>query len=176
MSLTKEFRFSLSNNQWLGEPDLRYQMQGRLVLVHLMCRDMAPISRESFHAVDNEAGNKHFILYRRRMSILINSRTTESPLIYHSIRLRQPVRRFANERQRPHNAERIESNWIMRRALGIPIRREMGGRLQRNGNAIYWNLFRFRSSGNQAEENHTEFILAVCRLSRCRHTNEAHKQ
>ncbi|KAL9699084.1 hypothetical protein quinque_002525 [Culex quinquefasciatus] len=28
--------------QWLGEPDLRQRMQGRLVLVHLMCRDMTP--------------------------------------------------------------------------------------------------------------------------------------
>lgn len=27
--------------QWLGEADLRHKMQGRLVLVHLMCRDMA---------------------------------------------------------------------------------------------------------------------------------------
>lgn len=26
--------------QWLGEADLRHKMQGRLVLVHLMCRDM----------------------------------------------------------------------------------------------------------------------------------------
>ncbi|XP_055620386.1 uncharacterized protein LOC129764862 [Toxorhynchites rutilus septentrionalis] len=28
--------------QWLGEPDLRQRMQGRLILVHLMCRDMTP--------------------------------------------------------------------------------------------------------------------------------------
>ncbi|XP_050093942.1 uncharacterized protein LOC126576679 [Anopheles aquasalis] len=28
--------------QWLGEPELRQRMQGRLVLVHLMCRDMTP--------------------------------------------------------------------------------------------------------------------------------------
>ncbi|XP_055608316.1 uncharacterized protein LOC129755719 [Uranotaenia lowii] len=28
--------------QWLGEPDLRQRMQGRLILVHLMCRDMSP--------------------------------------------------------------------------------------------------------------------------------------
>lgn len=33
--------FSHSNHQWLGEPDLRYKMQGRMILVHLMCRDMA---------------------------------------------------------------------------------------------------------------------------------------
>ncbi|XP_055379410.1 putative uncharacterized protein DDB_G0282133 [Condylostylus longicornis] len=26
--------------QWLGEPELRHKMQGRLVLIHLMCRDM----------------------------------------------------------------------------------------------------------------------------------------
>ncbi|XP_063698253.1 uncharacterized protein LOC134829185 [Culicoides brevitarsis] len=26
--------------QWLGEPDLRYRMQGRLIVVHLACRDM----------------------------------------------------------------------------------------------------------------------------------------
>lgn len=33
--------------QWLGESDLRYKMQGRLILVHLMCRDMAaPSSAE----------------------------------------------------------------------------------------------------------------------------------
>lgn len=29
--------------QWLGETDLRHRMQGRLILVHLMCRDMAPV-------------------------------------------------------------------------------------------------------------------------------------
>lgn len=28
--------------QWLGEADLRFKMQGRLILVHLMCRDMTP--------------------------------------------------------------------------------------------------------------------------------------
>ncbi|XP_053686895.1 uncharacterized protein LOC128736437 [Sabethes cyaneus] len=28
--------------QWLGETDLRQRMQGRLILVHLMCRDMTP--------------------------------------------------------------------------------------------------------------------------------------
>ncbi|CAD7077306.1 unnamed protein product [Hermetia illucens] len=27
--------------QWLGESDLRHKMQGRLILVHMMCRDMA---------------------------------------------------------------------------------------------------------------------------------------
>ncbi|XP_053965992.1 uncharacterized protein LOC128868192 [Anastrepha ludens] len=26
--------------QWLGEPDLRHKMQGRLIVVHLVCRDM----------------------------------------------------------------------------------------------------------------------------------------
>lgn len=48
--------FFFRSLQWLGEPDLRFQMQGRLVLVHLMCRDMAPISRDSLLTVDNEAG------------------------------------------------------------------------------------------------------------------------
>ncbi|GAB0097709.1 uncharacterized protein DMENIID0001_133750 [Sergentomyia squamirostris] len=28
--------------QWVGEADLRYRMQGRLILVHLLCRDMTP--------------------------------------------------------------------------------------------------------------------------------------
>ncbi|KAL9914095.1 shavenoid isoform 1-T7 [Glossina fuscipes fuscipes] len=27
--------------QWLGEPDLRHKMQGRLIVVHLVCRDMS---------------------------------------------------------------------------------------------------------------------------------------
>uniref|UniRef100_A0A1B0D048 Uncharacterized protein n=1 Tax=Phlebotomus papatasi TaxID=29031 RepID=A0A1B0D048_PHLPP len=28
--------------QWVGEAELRYRMQGRLILVHLLCRDMTP--------------------------------------------------------------------------------------------------------------------------------------
>ncbi|XP_037034695.1 uncharacterized protein LOC119073375 isoform X2 [Bradysia coprophila] len=33
--------------QWLGDSDLRHRMQGRLILVHLMCRDMAPFQAEN---------------------------------------------------------------------------------------------------------------------------------
>uniref|UniRef100_A0A1B0GKH4 Putative conserved plasma membrane protein n=1 Tax=Lutzomyia longipalpis TaxID=7200 RepID=A0A1B0GKH4_LUTLO len=29
--------------QWVGEADLRHRMQGRLILVHLLCRDMTPL-------------------------------------------------------------------------------------------------------------------------------------
>lgn len=44
--------------QWLGEPDLRYKMQGRLILVHLMCRDMATTVSKMLHpaAVDGSVG------------------------------------------------------------------------------------------------------------------------
>lgn len=38
--------------QWLGESDLRFKMQGRLILVHLMCRDMAA-SRQSIDTIIN---------------------------------------------------------------------------------------------------------------------------
>ncbi|KAJ6644246.1 hypothetical protein Bhyg_09213 [Pseudolycoriella hygida] len=33
--------------QWLGDSELRHRMQGRLILVHLMCRDMAPFQTEN---------------------------------------------------------------------------------------------------------------------------------
>lgn len=47
--------------QWLGESDLRFKMQGRLVIVHLICRDIAlPQSSESL--IDIGAAGK-FNLY-----------------------------------------------------------------------------------------------------------------
>lgn len=52
------FSFFL-NLQWLGESDLRFKMQGRLILVHLMCRDMAASqSIDSIIGLENDiAGN-----------------------------------------------------------------------------------------------------------------------
>lgn len=45
--------------QWLGESDLRFKMQGRLILVHLMCRDMAaPQSLEKIIGIDNDITGK----------------------------------------------------------------------------------------------------------------------
>lgn len=45
--------------QWMGEPDLRSKMQGRLILVHLMCRDMAaPQSIETIIGIDNDITGK----------------------------------------------------------------------------------------------------------------------
>ncbi|XP_049292345.1 uncharacterized protein LOC125768558 [Anopheles funestus] len=50
--------------QWLGEPELRQRMQGRLVLVHLMCRDMTPRllledSRAALHHDDMQMPNQN---------------------------------------------------------------------------------------------------------------------
>ncbi|XP_061500166.1 uncharacterized protein LOC3290304 [Anopheles gambiae] len=50
--------------QWLGEPELRQRMQGRLVLVHLMCRDMTPRllleeSRAALHQDDMQMPNQN---------------------------------------------------------------------------------------------------------------------
>lgn len=42
--------------QWLGDDDLRHKMQGRLILVHLMCRDMALISREALLSAASGSG------------------------------------------------------------------------------------------------------------------------
>lgn len=49
--------------QWLGEADLRYKMQGRLILVHLMCRDMAPLPMEQHLLEENRTASKYFQLY-----------------------------------------------------------------------------------------------------------------
>lgn len=46
--------------QWLGEADLRYKMQGRLILVHLMCRDMAPLPMEQHLLEENRTASKYF--------------------------------------------------------------------------------------------------------------------
>lgn len=43
--------------QWLGEADLRHKMQGRLVLVHLMCRDMAAKSTAAAAAAAAAGGH-----------------------------------------------------------------------------------------------------------------------
>lgn len=45
--------------QWLGEADLRYKMQGRLILVHLMCRDMAPLPMEQHLLEENRTASKY---------------------------------------------------------------------------------------------------------------------
>lgn len=45
--------------QWLGESDLRFKMQGRLILVSLLCRDMAaPQSIETIIGIDNDITGK----------------------------------------------------------------------------------------------------------------------
>lgn len=46
--------------QWLGDSDLRHRMQGRLILVHLMCRDMAPFQAENVDG-DKATGILHFL-------------------------------------------------------------------------------------------------------------------
>lgn len=46
--------------QWLGDSDLRHRMQGRLILVHLMCRDMAPFQTEIVDE-DKATGILHFL-------------------------------------------------------------------------------------------------------------------
>lgn len=53
------FVHTTTNEQWLGESDLRYKMQGRLVLVHIMCRDMTTVHRgDSFYGSDHSgSGN-----------------------------------------------------------------------------------------------------------------------
>lgn len=48
--------------QWLGEADLRTRMQGRLILVHLMCRDLSPITTETVPPSDNDTEGKHFAI------------------------------------------------------------------------------------------------------------------
>lgn len=62
--LTTIYFYFFRNLQWLGESDLRYKMQGRLILVHLMCRDMAPVSSENILLINNETatGNLNNIL------------------------------------------------------------------------------------------------------------------
>ena len=40
MKLTDYNYFLLKMLQWLGEVDLRFSMEGRLILVHLMCKDV----------------------------------------------------------------------------------------------------------------------------------------
>lgn len=49
--------------QWLGESDLRSKMQGRLVLVHLICRDKAP-PQSSESLIDNGAAGKSHLYFR----------------------------------------------------------------------------------------------------------------
>lgn len=54
-----KFNFQI-HFQWLGDSDLRHRMQGRLILVHLMCRDMAPFQTENVDE-DKATGILHFL-------------------------------------------------------------------------------------------------------------------
>ncbi|KAL5290175.1 hypothetical protein ACFFRR_009870 [Megaselia abdita] len=64
--------------QWLGEPDLRNRMQGRLVLIHLMCRDMAMPSV-------NNASDYGSWARKRILSPCVAFRINGNPVNHHNV-------------------------------------------------------------------------------------------
>uniref|UniRef100_A0A1A9WP91 Uncharacterized protein n=1 Tax=Glossina brevipalpis TaxID=37001 RepID=A0A1A9WP91_9MUSC len=70
---------SLLKNKWLGEADLRHKMQGRLIVVHLVCRDMSlPLNATNIGASSSD----HIMPPKNVFSPCVAFRVNGSPVKY----------------------------------------------------------------------------------------------